>query len=214
MDSKRLLSMIVFWVPFALFMYSGYQVYVFLNQYKTDPESNFYVQKSQVDQVKKEIESLEKKNKAMQEFLKGLEKTKVDISEQSLKLSELKAAMSEKVDVPEFMKLVVTEAKRAGLTVLGIKPKARQDLEYYREFPFELKLKGVYAQMVTFMGRIANLERLIRIDAYSLKPVSSASSRFVEIEGEFEVKTFGYLGSQADQVGQAGQAGQAAEGKK
>jgi len=51
------------------------------------------------------------------------------------------------------------------------------------------------------VNRLSNLQRIVRIESVDMKPVSSAASKYVELEGSLEVKTFSYVGSKADQVG-------------
>jgi Tfp pilus assembly protein PilO len=132
--------------------------------------------------------------------VKSLETKKQDVAQLSGKLFDLKAALSDRLDVPEFTQMIVTEAKRVGLSVQSIRPLKRTDTEFYREFPFELKFRGVFPQIYTFVSRVAALQKLVRIDKFSLAPVSSNTSKFVELEGELELKTFAYLGSQADAI--------------
>ncbi len=174
--------------------------YYDFSQYKQAPESPYVARKSQIDLMRKEIAALEKKNGEMLEFVKTLETKKQEVGQLSTRLFELKAAMSDRLDVPEFTRMIVTEAKRVGLTVQSIRPQQRMDTEYYRVFPFELKFRGVFPQIYTFMSRVANLQKLVRIDRFTLSPATSSSSKFVELEGEIELKTFAYLGSQADTI--------------
>lgn len=202
MEENQGFNLISKYAPLLALLFAGHQFWSFYSGYRTDPSSEYFVRTQQLEQSKRELKDLEKKNEEMVEFVKKLEAAKAELAAQSQQLIELKAAMAERVDVADFTRLVVTEAKRAGLTVLAIKPKARLEQEYYREFPFELKFRGVYPQILTFLSRVANLQRLIRVDSFGLKPVSDTGAQFVQLEGQFEVKTFAYLGSQADGIGQ------------
>ncbi|MFN7684007.1 MAG: type 4a pilus biogenesis protein PilO [Oligoflexia bacterium] len=183
----------------AVVLYSGWSYYQ-LHQFETAPDSDYSLKKGQLELAKKEIAILEKKNKEILDFVKALETKKVEVAGLSGKLLELRTTLTDRVDVPEFTRNVVTEAKRTGLTVLAIRPKPKADTEFYREFPFSLKFRGFYPQVVTFMGRIASMQRLVRLDQFKISPISSAAARFVELEGEVELKSFAYLASQADKV--------------
>lgn len=202
MEENQTTSLIRSYAPLLALLFSGYQFWSFYSGYRTDPSSEYFARNQQLEQSRRELKDLEKKNEEMLDFVKKLEDAKAELAAQTQQLLELKAAMSEKVDVADFTRLVVTEAKRAGLAVLAIKPKPRLEQEYYREFPFDLKFRGVYPQILTFLSRVSSIQRLIRVDSFGLKPVSDATGRFVQLEGQFEVKTFAYLGSQADGIGQ------------
>lgn len=199
MDGLRLISLLGALAPVAAVIASGLQYWDF-KAFQEDQASEFGIKTSQVSQTKTEITSLEKKNQEMQEFVKALDQKKLEVSQLSSKLFELKSALSDRFDVAEFTRTIFTEAKKAGLDVQSIRPRAKVDTEFYREFPFELRFKGVYPQVFTFLNRIANMQRLVRIDQFSLKPISSSKSQFVQLEGDLELKTFSYLGSQADKI--------------
>jgi Tfp pilus assembly protein PilO len=207
MDGPRLLSLLGALAPVAAIIAAGMQFWDF-KSFQEDQTSDFGMKTSQVTQTKAEIVSLEKKNVEMQEFVKAIDAKKMELSELSSKLFELKSALSDRLDAAEFTRSIFTEAKKAGLDVQSIRPKGKLDTEFYREFPFELRFKGVYPQIFTFLNRISNMQRVVRVDQFSLRPISSAKSQFVQLEGDLELKTYAYLGSQADKIADQKKGGQ------
>lgn len=199
MDANRLLSLLGAIAPIAAIIASGIQYFEFRG-FQSEPTSEYGMRVAELNQVKSEISTLEKKNLEMQEFVKALDQKKAEVSELSGKLFELKSSMSDRVDVAEFTRTIFTEAKKSGLEVQLIRPQPKFDKEFYREFPFELKFRGVYPQVFTFLNRVSSMQRLIRIDEFKLRPVSSSKLQFVQLEAELELKTYSYLGSQADQI--------------
>ena len=146
---------------------------------------------------------LDKKLKALEEFERQVESKKIEVAGLAERLGAVRGALAESVLMPDFVKLLVSEAKRVGLTVLSVTPSRRSEREYYYEYPVELRFHGVYAQAFSFMSRLANLQRIVRVDRFDMKPTSSSASRYVELEGSLLVKTFAYMGSQADKIGKA-----------
>jgi Tfp pilus assembly protein PilO len=201
MDLQRLLSSLSAFAPVAAIAYAGYCYFDF-GRFQSDPASEFGQKNSAFEQAKKEQQALERKNKEMIAFLENVQAKKAEVEQLAVRLSELKSALSDRVDGAEFMKLIITEAKKVGIVVLSVKPMAKNDTEFYREFPYELKFKGVFVQVYAFLSRVAAMQRLVRVDDFQLKSNSKSTSRFVELEGELKIKTFSYRGSKADELAQ------------
>ncbi|OFZ78787.1 MAG: hypothetical protein A2583_09665 [Bdellovibrionales bacterium RIFOXYD1_FULL_53_11] len=193
-------------VPFGLLLvlflgYEGYGLYSFLN----DASSPLLQKKSQIETSRKEINSLKEQLKQAEEFYRTLEAKKIQLRELAKKLDEMKGTLSEQLDVPGFMKTVVTEAKRIGIKVLGLKPKGAVVKEFYIEQPFEMAFHGVYVQLVVFLERIASSQKITRVDNFSIKSVGSSLSKYVELDGTVELKVYRYLASKADELAKSGQ---------
>lgn len=119
----------------------------------------------------------------------------------SRQLQELRSGINEEVDIPGFMTLTVTEAKRVGLQVQSIRPESAIKHEFFSELPFSFQFRGVYLQLIVFLQRLANTQNIIRVDSFDLKPIAESASKYVELAGTVQIKTFKYLGTKADQVG-------------
>lgn len=217
MDQHRLKELLAFWIPLFGAGYVGYGYYDYEFVYKKEPSSEYGQKRAGIEQSKKDLADLEKREREMQDFVKTLDAKRAEFSEASGKLMEMKSAMSDRVDVPDFMRLIVTEAKKTGLTVLSVKPRSTTQQEYFREYPFEFRFKGVFSQLFTFLNRISNLQRTVKVDELSVKPISSSAAKFVELEGEVVFKTFAYSSSKEDSVansgGQSANAGSTGGGK-
>ena len=184
-------------VLFVYLLFLGYQYYEFTN----DDGSPLVQKVHELESVKKENVALQVKLKASQEFYKTLDAKRAELRSMALKLEELKSSIPTQVDVPQFMKLVLTEAKRSGLSVSGLRPLESVKKDYYEEFPFAMGFRGYYAQLVLFMDRLASLQTIIRVDDFEVKPTGDSVSRFVPLEGVLQVKAFRYAGNQKKGAG-------------
>ena len=84
-----------------------------------------------------------------------------------------------------------------------LEPGMPKTVEFYVQQPFVMAFKGVYIQLMVFLERMSNVQKIVRVDSFSMKPVSSSRSRYVEIEGVVELKAYRYLASAADALGRA-----------
>jgi len=201
MDLFRLKEFIRVWAPIIGLAFAGYYSYDYYYVFQQDPASPLAARKTELAAIKKQNEVLEGKMKELEEFSRQLEAKKEQIRSIAQQLADTRGALADDLLMPDFMKMLVSEAKRVGLTVLSITPARKGAKEYYYEYPVEVKFRGIYAQLYSYLSRISNLQRIVRVSRFDMKPISSSSSKFVELEGVLEVKTFAYVGSKADQVG-------------
>lgn len=201
MDLLRLKEFIRVWAPLIGLAFAGYYSYDYYYVFKQDPGSPLAAKKTELLTVKKQNELLEGKVKELDEFARQLESKKEEVRALAQQLAESRGAIPDEVQMPDFMKMLVSEAKRVGLTVLSIVPAPKSAKEYYYEYPVDLKFRGIYAQVYSYLSRLSSLQRIVRVERFEMKPVGAASSKYVELEGSLEVKTFSYVGSKADQVG-------------
>jgi Tfp pilus assembly protein PilO len=181
----------------AILAYLGYGHYVFV----TDPSSPLLQKQAQVEAAQSQKKELQAKIKAAEIFFQTLEKRRLELRALAKELESLKVTLSETLDIGALIKTVVTEAGKVGLTLSAIRPTDLKESEYYSEQSFALGFHGVYVQLVVFLERLANLEKIIRVDNFDMKVVSSPTAQYVTLEGTLQLKSYLYKASQADTVG-------------
>ncbi len=191
--------------PFALIFvaylgYLGVQFYDF--NYASDGQVEMH--KTQLANNGSELAALKVKLTEGQKFVKSLELKKTEIQGLVQKLSEYQGALSEGLDVPAMIKLLVGEAKKIELKVEKIEPGKKDPKEYYLEQEFRLDIKGTYQQIVLFIQRVSSLQRILRVEAFTLKPVVSISPNSKIINAQLSVRAYQYTMSAEDKIGKEG----------
>jgi type IV pilus assembly protein PilO len=189
-------------ISFLMFCYLGYLAFDYYT-FENDPASPLLSKKTEIAAAKENNTKLENKLKQSSEFVKTLEQKKLELRRIAQDLQDVKGTLSETIDVPAFMKMVITEAKKVGLTVSSLKPMGSSEKEYYAEHVFLLSFRGVFVQLAAFLERLANVSQVVRVDSFSMKPIGSSKSKYVDLEGTVEIKSYRYLGSKADSIGSA-----------
>lgn len=190
-------------IPFLMILgiyifYLGYDYYIF----NTDETSPLQMKNREINSAKENKGKFEKKLKEFQAFAKTLDVKKVELRALAKELQGVKDALSEKTDVPAFMKMTITEAKKAGLTVLSLKPEGSSAKEYYVEQTFSFRFKGLFPQLLSFVQRLANVTEIVRVDKLEVQSVASnQSEKFALVQGSLDIKTYKYIGTSADTMG-------------
>ncbi len=197
---RPLLNRILPMLLLAWGAYLGYDFYSFQN----DAESPFHQKQSQLEQEKQQITTVQGELREAKEFLKNLEAKKAELRRYSEQLNGMKNTLTEVLDIPGLMRLIVTEANRVGMKVVGLKPLKLKKEVYYTEQSFELNFKGLYVQMLLLLERLSQSREIVRVDTFAIKPKTNSRDRFVELDGTIEIKAYQYLGTREDDLFKSG----------
>jgi|SRR5579863_3192807 len=66
-------------------------------------------------------------------------------------------------EVDNFIKMLDSEAVKAGIEIRRYTAKPVSTKEFYSELPFEMELDGPYYSMVNFFDQVGKLERIVNI---------------------------------------------------
>lgn len=195
---KELLEKIPVTVVLLLYLgYVGWDYYDFT----TNESSPLIMARKEVEDSKAANARLQAKVNEGENFLKSLDAKRVELRGLASQLESMKGTLSENLDLPEFMKTVVTEARRVGLFVVSVKPTGSSEKEYFGEQTFDFAFRGVFVQLMLFLDHMANLQKIVRVDNFNIKPRSSSAGRYVEIDGTVQLKVYRYIASKADSLG-------------
>ncbi len=181
---------------FLFILYEGLE----LHQFTSDPGSPLNTKQLEIVAAKGVRTKLDAKIKEANAFVKTLEKKKSEILKLTLELQSMKETLSDRADVPTFMKMIITESKKLGVTVLSLKPVGNSAKEYYVEQNFKFTFRCVFAQLTSFLERLSNVSEIVRVESFEMKPVSNSLGKFVLLDVGIEMKTYKYVGSAADKV--------------
>lgn len=206
---KELFSKIPVSILFlAMLAYYGWDYYSFHN----DPESPLQMKTIEVATVVDENQRLEGNLKRLEAFRSQMAVKRAEFVLLHQKLNEFKTTLDETFDSPAFLRTADTEAKKTGLSVEKITPLGQpENKEYYTEHTFEFGFKGVYVQLLVFLHRLSQIQTLVRVESFMIRPTGKRMSGYTQLEGIVKIKGYNYLRSKADDL-QAGGAGKAGGG--
>jgi type IV pilus assembly protein PilO len=193
MDSlKRFPSflLLVFWLG-----YLGFRFFEFNSTADGAVEQHAVKMKD----LKAEVVQLNQKYKEGQQFLKTLDLKRTEIQGQAKKLADYQGALSEGADVPNLIKLLMTEARKLDMRVDKVEPGKKIQKEFYLEQQFNLDLRGSYQQVLLFVYRISQLQRILRVSNFTMRPSPiSLSSRAMTLTVGVSVSAYQYSLSKED----------------
>jgi len=175
--------------------YLGVQYYEF--NYASD--GLIETEQAHLKLLKDELDGLKKKFVEAKKFMLTLDSKKDDLRLQVKKLEEYQGVLSEDLDVPSLIKVLLTETKRIQLKVDKIEPGRRVPKEFYVEQEFKMDIKGTFSQIVLFAQKISQLQRVLRIEAFELKPSVIANSRISnQLDAQCSIRAYQYAPGKED----------------
>lgn len=67
-------------------------------------------------------------------------------------------------EVDNFMRMVSSEARKAGIEIRRYTAKPVSNKDFYSEVPFEVELDGPYYSVLGFFDRVGKLERIVNVN--------------------------------------------------
>src|SRR5438105_3764303 len=74
-------------------------------------------------------------------------------------------------EVDNFMRMMDSEASKAGIELRRYTAMPYAAKEYYTEVPFEMELDGPYFSMLNFFDRVGKLERIVNVSGLLVSTV-------------------------------------------
>lgn len=186
-------------VSLLVFLYAGYLAFEYYT-FENDSESPLIQGRMQVQVIQQSTAQLQQKLEEAKRFFNSLNAKRETLRTLASELGDMKATLSEEVNLADFVKQVATEAKKIGLKVTSIRPAQEKKAPLYIEQPFEVEFKGVYVQLLVFLDRISNLKNIARVDQFAVAPSGPQDREYVELHGRLAISVFKYMGTRADEV--------------
>jgi len=139
---------------------------------------NYPVRKAKIEQLASEHEKLaaevEKARKVVGDLAR-LEAEYERLHDQWVSAQEL---LPEEKEMPDLLRQVTTAGSRSGVEFALFQPGVPVPHEYHTDHPVSVTVRGNYHQVGSFVGRLANLERIVNVsDLTMVQPVDKRAGK-------------------------------------
>ncbi|HET6462405.1 MAG TPA: type 4a pilus biogenesis protein PilO [Candidatus Krumholzibacteria bacterium] len=125
---------------------------------------NYPIRKAKIQELSAEYEKLsaevEKARKVVGDLAR-LEAEYERLHDQWISAAEL---LPEEKEMPDLLRQVTTAGSRSGVEFALFEPGSPVAHELYTDHPINVTVRGNYHQVGAFMGRLANLERIVNVN--------------------------------------------------
>lgn len=92
-------------------------------------------------------------------------------------------------EVPRLLEDIQRQADQQSLEVLALELRPETRGDFYAELPFEIRVRGDYHQLATFIEGISQLDRVITLHDFQLQPTTAQASKLTL---SLQAKTYRY----------------------
>ena len=100
-------------------------------------------------------------------------------------LEQMKRIVPDEKEAPQFMEMLQSEARRAGIEVRRYLAKSTAQREFFTEVPFDIELDGSYFSMLHFFEYVAHLDRIINVTGLKMASLRKATDAGVKKQYQY-----------------------------
>jgi Tfp pilus assembly protein PilO len=129
---------------------------------------NYPVRKAKIQALEAEHEKLAAEVEKARRVVGDLARLEAEyerLHDQWLSAQEL---LPEEKEMPDLLRQVTTAGSRAGVEFALFEPGAPAAKEFHTEHPIEVKVRGNYHQVGSFLGRLSNLDRIVNVSEVTM----------------------------------------------
>jgi type IV pilus assembly protein PilO len=123
----------------------------------------FKNQRAANDSVQQNLQSKLRENAELEAYRPKLAEIERQVASLKQQLEIERRIVPDEKEVDTFIKMLDSEALKAGIEVRRYTAKPVSSKEFYSELPFEMELDGPYYSVLNFFDRIGKLERIVNI---------------------------------------------------
>jgi len=191
----EMLKVFPFWV-FALLAlaWHGYLYHDFENSL----ESPKALKITEIDHLKTAVLGVQKKIEEAKKFEQTLKLKELELKAKIEELQSMSVTLTDEIDIPSFLRIVSSEAKKLGFKIYSIRPSAERLTQYYAYTRIAVEYEAVFVQLIQFLRVLSETQKINRVSEFTIAPVREQEVRLVPLKGVLQIDVFRYLQTEED----------------
>jgi len=142
-------------------------------------------QRTEVVQLRSELETKRGKTNARSDAER-------ELRDLTAELRRAQARLPDQREIADLLSSVASSGRSAGLDILLFRQKPEVYQEFYAQVPVEMKMRGTYHDLATFLDRVKRLDRIVNVSDIRLANPQIDGERVV-LEASCTATTFRFL---------------------
>jgi len=149
-------------------------------------------QAAKVGRLEAEYARVETERAEKQAYVENMSKYEARLKELQESLVAARSQLPDDPDVPQLLSQLGNKARQAGLEIDRFEPKGEKAQDFYAEIIFELKVRGSYHEVGTFLDAVGKLDRILNVTNLAMTGPKTLNQKVV-VDCGFMVKTYRFL---------------------
>ena len=149
-------------------------------------------QASRIARLESDYARLETDRAEKQAYVENMSKYEARLKDLQENLVAARSQLPDDPDVPQLLSQLGNKARQAGLEIDRFEPKGERAKDFYAEILFELKVRGSYHEIGTFLDAVGKLDRILNVSNLSMTQPRTVNQKVI-VDCGFTVKTYRFL---------------------
>jgi type IV pilus assembly protein PilO len=157
----------------------------------------FMMYEDQLNSYKRLVRSFKevrKQRDKLQTIQFNIERWKSEIARLDGELEKAKLLLPTKSYIPKLLRRLDDLARKSGLDINQFNPKRPKRRGFYTEVPFQVKMQGTFFELMVFLNKVSNLQRIVTMDSLDVSN-SVFKNQKMSLTARFRLVTYRYRGT-------------------
>ena len=157
----------------------------------------FLPQKQSLEALQKQSKDLRSKLVENQTIADNLERFQEEYNVLSEQLKQAVALLPNEANIHTLLRQLSIAAKKTNVDIMSFRPAGSKSRGFYSEINMELKLKGTFHDIASFIDQVGKFSRIINMSDITLLPAGGAKKTIV-LNVDCKATTFVFAGGSSE----------------
>lgn len=142
----------------------------------------FFMYQPQADRIlslNNQIKVSSQELQTVQRAARDLPRHQKQFAEIQQKFEEMAVLLPTSQEIPDLLRNISDLGRRAGLDFLSFVPGAEIPKDFYAEIPVDIRIKGPYHNLGSFLDAVSKLERIVTVNNISMDKAGEEGSEIL-----------------------------------
>lgn len=149
-------------------------------------------QKGQYDRLYSEFKEVRKQRDKFQTIQFNIARWQAEIARLDGELAKAKTLLPNEKELPLLLQHIDSLGRKSGLEILRFAPSKEARKQFYSEVPITIEVKGTFYELMIFLNKVSNLDRIVTINAVTLAQPTFKNQK-LSLTARFQLVTYRYL---------------------
>lgn len=149
-------------------------------------------QKNQYSRLYRDFQSARKKRDKLRTIQFNISRWQAEIARLDGELAKATTLLPTSKELPTLLRRIDSLGRKSGLEISRFTPRREKLKKFYSEVPISISVRGTFYELMIFLNKVSNLDRIVTISAITLSTPEFKNQKLL-LKAKFSLVTYRYL---------------------
>ena len=149
-------------------------------------------QKTQYARLYRDFLNARKKRDKLRTIQFNITRWQAEIARLDGELAKATTLLPTSKELPTLLRRIDSLGRKSGLEISRFAPRKEKRQKFYSEVPIAIAVKGTFYELMIFLNKVSNLDRIVTISAISFSNPQFKNQKLI-LTAKFALVTYRYL---------------------